>query len=397
MRVLTFTTLYPSEARPRHGIFVETRLAAIQRVTGVDAHVIAPVPWFPGVHTGERRRGAATAKEEMRLGNRVLYPRYWSPPGVGMYIQPWTLAAAAIRTLRRLAAQGIAFDVIDAHYFYPDGAAAAIVARWLGKPLVITARGSDVNLLSQFMWPRRLILRAARQARGIITVSAALSARLCDLGVDPGRISVVRNGVDLSRFAPVDRLAARQRLGLPDGPLIMSIGNLVPEKGHDIVLDALARLPGVHGLVVGTGPQHRPLQDRIAANALSSRVTLLPEQPQAELKWLYGAADLVVLASSREGMPNVLLEALACGTPVVAAAVGGVPEIVTEPAAGRVVAERTPAAFAAAIGDLLATPSERSATRRYAERFDWNVAARAHFAVLEQAAAVDVERVACAG
>jgi glycosyltransferase involved in cell wall biosynthesis len=397
MRVLTFTSLYPSEARPRHGIFVEARLAAIQRVAGVEAHVVAPVPSFFFARAGsDRALAASTAHEEKRLGNRVLYPRYWSPPGLAMYVQPLTMALAAMRAVRSLARQDVEFDVIDAHYFYPDGVAAALLARWLRKPLVITARGSDVNLLSQLAWPRRLIRWAAREARGIVTVSCALSTRLRELGVPADKISVVRNGVDLARFEPVDRAEARRRLGLTDGPIVMSIGNLVQEKGHDLVIDALARLPQVQGLVVGAGPERERLAKRIEAHGLAARVRLVPEQPQSELKWLYGACDAVVLASTREGTPNVLLEAMACGTPVVAMAVGGVPEIVTEPAAGRVVATRTPEALATAIANLLGAPRAAAQTRAFAERFDWNACARAHLAVLAGASAREKAEVRCA-
>ena len=397
MRVLTLTSLYPSEARPRHGIFVEARLAAIQRVAAVEAQVVAPVPSFPFVSAGsDRAQAAATAREETRIGNRVLYPRYWSPPGLAMYVQPFTMAMSALRALRGATGRGTEFDVIDAHYFYPDGVAAAILARWLHKPLVITARGSDVNLLSRLAWPRRLIIWAARRASGIVTVSNALSTRLCELGVPADKISVVRNGVDLARFTPVDRAQARHHLELPDGPLVMSIGNLVPEKGHDLVIDAIGRLPQVRGLVVGAGPERARLEQRIAAHGLGSRVRILPEQPQSELKWLYAACDAVVLASTREGTPNVLLEAMACGTPVVAVAVGGVPEIVTEPSAGRVVATRSADALAAAIGGLLEVPPDAASTRAYAERFDWNACARAHLAVLAKAAACEKAEVQCA-
>lgn len=397
MRVLTFTSLYPSEARPRHGIFVEARLAALQRAARVETHVIAPVPSCFFARTGsDRAQAAATAHEEMRLGNRVLYPRYFAPPGLAMYVQPFTMAFSALRAIRRLARQDVEFDVIDAHYFYPDGVAAAILARWLRKPLVITARGSDINVLAQRAWPRRLIRFAAREARGIVTVSGALATRLRELGVTADKISVVRNGVDLARFEPVDRMEARRRLRLPDGALVMSIGNLVPLKGHDLVIDALARLPDVHGLIVGAGSERDRLAARIDAQGLASRVTLMSEQPQRELKWLYAACDAIVLASDREGTPNVLLESMACGTPVVAMAVGGVPEIVTEPAAGRVVATRTPEALATAIAGLLDAPRDAARTRAFAERFDWNACARAHLAVLAKAAAREKAEVRCA-
>jgi glycosyltransferase involved in cell wall biosynthesis len=386
MRVLTLTSLYPSRARPRHGIFVEARVAAMKRACGVDADIVVPVASFP-LGLGGRVPYDRQLHEETRLGGRALYPRFVSPPGAAMYVQPWTMAAAALRAHRRLAADGAAYDVIDAHYLYPDGVAAAVVAKRAGLPLVLTARGSDVNRLADFAWPRRFMLRAIAQAQAVVTVSAALAQRLRAIGVAPQKLAVVPNGVDLARFAPSDRGAARARFGLPDAPLVMSCGNLVPEKGHEIVIDALAQLPGVHAIVVGAGPLRAALERRAAERGVGGRVAFLGERSQQELAPLYAASDAVVLASSREGMPNVLLEAMACGTRVVAAAVGGVPEIVTEPAAGIVVGERTPAAFAHALAALLAEPFERAATRRFAERFDWTASARAHCAILEQAAA----------
>lgn len=387
MRMLVFTSLYPSVARPRHGSFVEARLAAIQRLGGVKADVIAPVPWFPSKNSrfGDYARHALTPREENRIGNRVLHPRYWTLPRAGMYTQPLAMAIAGMGALRGLRRAGHDFDVIDAHYFYPDGVAAAIVARRTGKPLVITARGTDVNLLADMTWPRWQIVWAARQAQEIVTVSSALSEQLVSLGVDADKISVVRNGVDMDMFAPVDRNEGRARLGVESGPLIASIGNLVPEKGHEIVIDALDELPGVQLLIVGDGPDRLVLESRIADRGLSERAKVLPARSQAELKWVYGAADAIVIASSREGLPNVLLEALACATPVVAARVGGIPEVITEPAAGRLVDERTPRAFAGTVRDVLTAPPPREATRRFAARFDWATSARGHLAVLERA------------
>jgi teichuronic acid biosynthesis glycosyltransferase TuaC len=387
MRMLLFTSLYPSAARPRHGAFVEARLAAIQRLGGIAADVIAPVPWFPWTSDrfGDYARHAGTPREENRLGNRVLHPRYLTLPYAGMYTQPLAMAIASMRALRRLRQARGEFDVIDAHYFYPDGVAAAIVARRTGMPLVITARGSDVNLLANLAWPRRHILWAARQAQEIVAVSAALAERLSALGVESDKISVVRNGVDMDQFAPVDPRDARARLGVGAGPVLASVGNLVPGKGHEIVIDALAMLAGVGLLIVGDGPDRKALEARIRQLGLSQRVTLLPARPQAELKWVYGAADAVVLASSREGLPNVLLEAIACGTPAVASRVGGIPEIITDPVAGRLVDDRTPQAFAREIDLLLRALPPRDATRRFAARFHWEASARGHVAALDRA------------
>jgi glycosyltransferase involved in cell wall biosynthesis len=152
---------------------------------------------------------------------------------------------------------------------------------------------------------------------------------------------------------------------------VQSVGWLIPRKGHDLAIRAVAAMPEVTLVIVGEGPEATSLQRLADQLGSSERVRFLGSMPQEQLARVYSAADVLLLASSREGLPNVVLEALACGTPVVASAVWGTPEIVAAQAAGRLVQERTPAAFAAAIRDLLAAPPARAAVRAYAERFAW--------------------------
>ncbi len=379
IRLLTFTTLYPSAARPRHGIFVEARLKQLLATDAVAATVVAPVPWFPSGAAvfGQYGAMARTPRVERREGVEIRHPRYLMIPKLGMRIQPWTLAWAAEREVGRLAREGLEFDLIDAHYFYPDGVAAALLARRLGKPFVVTARGSDINRIAELPGPRRAILAAARSASRVVAVSQALKRAMVELGIESDRIVVLRNGVDLERFRPLDRAQARRDLGLGAAKVLVSVGNLVPEKGHDLFVDAVAALPGIEALIVGAGRERGRLLELIARKGLAGRVRILDEMPQERLRIVYSAADALVLASAREGWPNVLLEAVACGTPGVAMAVGGVPEIVAEPVAGRLAASRDGAALARAISDLLESPPDRSAVRRYAERFGWEEVARA--------------------
>jgi teichuronic acid biosynthesis glycosyltransferase TuaC len=341
---------------------------------------VAPVPWFPWTHArwGEYARFAQTPARETRHGVEVLHPRYLLPPKVGMTPAPLLLALGALGAVRRLQAEGRGFDLIDAHYYYPDGVAAALLGRWLGKPVVVTARGSDVNMISRFALPRRQLQWAARQAGASVGVSAALVERMLALGFDAGRLHVMRNGVDLRRFDALPPAAMRQKLGLAGGPLLLSVGNLHEHKGHGLVIEALARLRAepqwaeTRLLVVGAGPDEQQFKARAQALGVADVVRWVGQVPNAELKQWYSAADALVLASSREGWPNVLLEAMACGTPVVASDVGGVKEIVQAPQAGRVVGQRTPEAFAAALAGLLANPPSRASVRDYAARFGWD-------------------------
>ncbi len=372
MRIVTFSTLYPNAARPGHGIFVETRLRHLLESGRVEARVVAPVPWFPSVDPrfGRYAALARVPREERRHGIQVVHPRYLSVPKVGMSVAPLLLAAGARTAVAGVTQRDNDFDLIDAHYFYPDGVAAAIMGCNLNKPVVITARGSDVNLLPQFAVPRRMILWAARRAAALVTVSAALKTALTQLGVDGGKISVLRNGVNTRLFHPVDRALERARLGLT-ATVLLTVGNLVANKGHDLVLQALPDFPDACLLVIGEGGEERKLKDLARTLGIQERVRFLGVMPQEQLAAYYGAADALVLASSREGWPNVLLEAMACGTPVVSARVGGTPEIVAAPEAGVLMAERSARGVVEALRQLMRNYPDRSLTRRYAERFGW--------------------------
>ncbi len=376
IRTLLFSTLFPSVVRPVHGIFVETRLRELLASGEVETKVVAPVPWFPltGDRFGEYGLFAATPRFETRNGIEVHHPRYILPPRIGMSVAPYTLARGALPTIRRLMRDGFDFDVIDAHYYYPDGIAAGIIARALGKPFVVTARGTDLNLIPEYPKPRRLIVETAGQAAASIGVCRALMDTLAGLGADDSKLHVFRNGVDLERFVPVPRNEARERLGWADPReiVLLSVGWLIERKGHDIAIRALAQTPaGTRLVIVGTGTEREALEALARTEGVADRVTFAGQVPNADLKWWYGAADALVLCSSREGWANVLLEAMACGTPVVATNIWGTPEVVSTRDAGRLMASRTPAALAAAVADLLADYPAREAVRRHAEAFSW--------------------------
>jgi glycosyltransferase involved in cell wall biosynthesis len=375
LRLLTFTSLFPSVARPRHGIFIESRLQRLVQRGGICAHVIAPVPWFPftGDGWGEYGRIARTPQRELRSGIHVQYPRYVSLPYVGFSAKAGLMARAGLRAVQSLLREGEAIDVVDAHYLYPDGVAAAEIARRIGRPFVLSARGTDVNLIAQMPGPLKQIRQAIEASSGVITVSAALKNSLVGLGVAEDRITVLRNGVDPSLFSPEDRMSARRQLGLlTDEKIIVSVGNLVPEKRPELALEAVARIEGLHIVFIGRG-RERPHLEGMARNlSVEHRVRFFDEMPQAELRLAYSAADALILASEREGWPNVLLEAAACGTPSVAFPVGGVPEILNDLALGIMVRGAHDAeGLADALRQLLADPPSRDAVCAAAAKFGW--------------------------
>ena len=352
---------------------MEARLRHLLASNHVETRVVAPIPWFPldGARFGRYAAFAKAPERDERFGVDIVHPRYPVVPKVGMSLAPALLYAATVSPVRKILNAGFEFDLIDAHYFYPDGIAAVLLARKLHKPVVITARGTDINLISRFRFPRAMIRWAAAESDGVVAVCQALKDKLVRIGVDHGRIRVFRNGVDLDAFKLEDPSAAKGELGVGT-PAIASVGSLVPLKRHELVIRALQTLPAVSLLIAGAGPEEEKLKSLAGELGVASRVRFLGLVPQRELPKVYAAADALVLASSREGWANVLLEAMACGTPVVATNVGGTPEVVAAPEAGRLVGEATPQALSTAIRELLADPPSRAATRAYAERFSWD-------------------------
>ncbi len=210
---------------------------------------------------------------------------------------------------------------------------------------------------------------AAFAADGLLAVSAALKGRMEKLGMPAGKIAVHYTGVDAALFHPRDRAAAKAELGV-GGPLVVTAGALVPVKGHQLALEAIAQVPEATWIVVGDGPERPALEKRAQELGVAERVRFLGIRPHAELPALLGAADLLLHTAEREGLANVWVEALACGTPVIVTETGAAAEVVDRPEAGRVV-PRDPAVIAGAIRDLFANPPPQEAVRRAAERFSW--------------------------
>jgi glycosyltransferase involved in cell wall biosynthesis len=371
IRLLVFTSLYPNVVQPRHGIFVEERLRHLIDSGRVSATVVAPVPWFPFRHPrfGRYAQFARIPVRERRHGITILHPRYPVIPKIGMNVAPMLMYRALLPVLRRLVVAGD-FGLIDAHYFYPDGAAAVKLGAAIGRPVVITARGSDLNVIAAHHSARRQIELAAANAAAVVTVSESLKRRAQELGIQTNKLSVLRNGVDLDSFRLLDRCTTRTHLGLT-GTVWLVVGNLVEPKGVHLTLAALAEVVDAVLIVAGDGPEMARLRELAHALGVDKRVRFLGSVPHTQLVEYYNAADALFLASSREGMPNVVLEALACGTPVVATPFDSAAELLTVPDAGEIAGARTADAIVAAWRRLDHRRPARAATRRHAESLGW--------------------------
>ncbi len=382
MKILTVTTLFPYANNPKHGVFIETRLRHLKlHYPDVEIKVIAPVPWFPFRQQvfGSYGSYANAPAHEERFGMEVYHPRYVVVPKVGMTLTPHTLASTIYKQAKQLIEQGFDFDVIDGHYFYPDGVAIAQAAKKLGKPFTVTARGTDINLIPQYDKPRKDIQAVLNHSDHNMAVCEALRQEMIKLGAKPESVSTLRNGVDLQIFTYADKQKQhilRNQLNLPEQQtILLSVGHLIERKGHYLAIESLRYLPDVLLLVAGNGPDEKQLKQLVEKENLQSRVIFLGSLSQKELSAYYSAANALILASSREGWANVLLESMACGTPVVATNIWGTPEVVQSQEAG-VLVDRNPQAIAQGVRALLSDPPERQDTRRYAEQFDWLTTSR---------------------
>lgn len=386
MRTVTFSTLYPNCIMPRNGIFIEQRLRHLIATGEVESRVVAPVPWFPFQHPAFGRYSvfARVPASEERHGLRIRHPRYPLLPKVGLSTAPLLMATAARPVLQDMLDEGFDFDVIDSHYLYPDGVAAILLGRWFGKPVTMTALGDDVITYPRYRIPRQLLLWGLRQAAGVSSVCQALKDKLIEWGASGDGVRVIVHGVDPGLFQPVDRDLVRCRLGL-HGTVLLTVGHLISRKGHHLAIQALPDLPEATLLIAGDGWYAEGLRELAVSLGVEDRVRFLGHVEQEDLKDYYCAADALVLASSREGMANVLLEAMACGTPVIATAVWGTPEAVNVPEAGVLMTERSAGAIVEAARRLFAAYPDREATRRHGATFRWERTSREHLEMLQGA------------
>ncbi len=329
MRVLAVTSLYPNPYQPHRAPFNLQQFRALAACHSL--HVIAPISWTS--ETTARRTGTRMPvdRREITDGFIVHHPRFAFPPKVlrGLH---GAFFRTSIRRCFRETIREFRPDVVLGCWAYPDGWAAMHLAREAGLPVAIKVLGSDLLTIDNHPARKARTVEALAGADAVIAVGRHLAERAVHLGAHPSRVHVVYNGVDTTVFCPGDRARAREQLGLrsPD-PLILCIGNLVPVKGIDVLINALASLrhegARFRCAIVGAGPLRKSLERRIAMLNLDGCTRLVGAKPLKQMPQWYRAADLVVLSSHSEGVPNVLLEAGACGTPFVATRVGGVPEI----------------------------------------------------------------------
>lgn len=369
LRVLVLTSRFPDAVRPTLGIIMARQILALARREGVEVEVIAPLrlPVFPLSLAQRHRRLRAIPLEERWEGLSVRRPRYRTLPKRVAH-EPRVLARTLLPLLRGVR-ERFAYDIVAAQFFWPEGPASVFLGEQLGVPVSIKGRGPDVEMKARDPRLRQLIVEAGKEADGVLAISEDLKERMAALGMPKERIEVHYTGIDRSLFRVREMEAEKAALGL-SGPVLLTAGNLIPRKGHLLLIEALRLLDGATLLVAGTGPEMPLLRKRARELGVERRVRFLGVVPHHRMPRLYSAADVTVHGASLEGLSNVLVESLACGTPVVATAVGGAGEAVTRMEAGRLV-RQDPAAIAAAVRELLINPPPRELVASSVASFSW--------------------------
>ena len=379
MKILTFTTLFPNRRRPEFGIFIFQRVSHLATRPGNVIQVVAPVPYFPSWLPSKKWKAyTQIPKEENIASVSVSHPRYLLIPGVFMFLHGFLMFLGCLSTVRRLHRE-FQFDCIDAHYVYPDGFAAVLLGKMLGLPVLISARGTDINLFPSFVTIRPMILWALRNAAGVIAVAKALKNAMINLGLPADKICVIPNGVDVQRFHPIARPEARRKLGLQqETRIVVSVGSLTRGKNHKELVSAFAKVSEDHPeyrlYILGEGPVRAELEELIGKLRMEKQVSLMGARPNEELALWFNSADASCLVSSREGWPNVVTESIACGTPVVATRVGGIPEIIISPELG-VLVDQDVTDIASGLRLALAKDWDRETLVRRAHARSWDMVA----------------------
>lgn len=371
VRILTLSTLFPAANRPNFGIFVERQTSALAALPDFDVSVINPVgiaPW----PLAQKDLLALPTHEKWR-GLNVYRPRFTAIPRIGGRWNPAMIARSILPLAIRLHAER-PFDLIDAEFFYPDGPAAMRIADALGIPFTMKARGADIHHWPHVRGCGEQIDAAAATAAGMLAVSGALKADMIALGMDAGKIRVHYTGLDKARFRPRERIAEKAKLGI-DGALILCVGALIPRKRQELLIEALPQLPTATLMLAGQGPSEGDYHALASRIGVADRVRFMGSVAHDELPALFAAADVMALVSDSEGLANAWVEALACGTPIVASKVGGAGELVQSADAGRLV-ERELNDVVAAIKDLLANPIPQDRVANQVAHFSWDENAR---------------------
>ncbi|HQP55893.1 MAG TPA: glycosyltransferase [Syntrophorhabdus sp.] len=379
MRILAISYLFPNPCQQNNGIFVLNRLKALSKLHEIT--IVAPIPWFPFRHCLPDYPDLRSVPlvEEID-GIHVYHPRFFVIPRFFKWLDPFLFLLCTLPILLKLCTKK-SYDIIDVHWVYPDILSGLFLSRITKKPFITTIRGKEAVCYEEKSMRKRLLDRWLKKSDKVICLSAELADIAHAIGVDSGKIHVVSNGVDIETFRPLDPLSCRRKLGIPlDRKIILSIGYLIERKGFHHIIDSMPGLISKYNDVLlyivgspGAEGNYLPqLEEKITNMNLEDRIFLVGARPNNELPLWYGSANVFCLATSGEGSPNVVMEALACGCPAVVSSVGGIPDIMSERFLGNVFNLTDKNGLAEALDNFFSREWNRQRIRKHMERYSWN-------------------------
>jgi glycosyltransferase involved in cell wall biosynthesis len=382
MKVLIISNAFPNSAEKTRGIFTYQIVTALKKKCHV--RVIAPLPWFPRVLArtfAPKYSHAQVPLHENIGGIEVYHPRYLVIPKLVGFMHTVFMFFPLLRLINKLENEK-KIDLINAHWIFPDGVAATWIARRLRKPIVLTALGCDINLYSAMIFRKFQIAGALKRTDYITAVSNNLKDVIYSLRTPKKSVDVIPNGVDLSLFSIINKLDARKEVGISQKQsLILTVGSLDEVKGTKFLIEALGTMKKNNNsslpllISIGDGPLKLSLRSLAEELGIADHVRFLGKRPHKEIPLWMNAANLFCLPSLREGHPNVVIEAFACGVPVVASNVGAIPELINS-TNGYVWQNRNPTALALQLEYGLNRNWDRAEIRRNVADYSWENCAR---------------------
>lgn len=384
VKILAVSYLFPNCEQPNHGVFVLNRLKAMSEYA--DITVVNPLPNSP-IHSKLAKFSALQLVPEKNVinGLTVYHPRYFSIPGHLKSIEVLTYYKAVLNTLKKM---NTSFDVIDLHWTFPDLPTGYFLSKKLNIPFNVTLRGMEAFHIQDSGLRKHIVSYFLNKATHVISLSEEMAKKANELASTADRTTVIRNGVDTDKFCYLDQIECRKKLSLPlDEKIILGVGALIHRKGFDLVIKGLAKIIKADGLdntkfyILGSqGPEgdyRKELQLLIKQHNLDNHVVFVGAVPNSELITWYNAVDVFCLSSRGEGSPNVLTEALACGTPAVATNVGSVPEIMeSEANLGFCVGNESLQEIIAKLIELLQMSTDRQIQAKNFNKYTWDWCAK---------------------
>ena len=377
MKILIITNLYKNRKEPGKAQFHTQQFKALSEMC--DIEIVSPIPYF------QFSKNEVPLKDEVD-GIKVFYPRYLVIPKI-MRSLYWLFFYVGVINCVRKIQEEFDFDVILSMWAYPDGVGSYFIGKNLKKLVVIGSLGSDINVYRKSFKRRNLIACAMKRCAKVIVVSSDLKNKIMAMGVDEQKITVLHNGIQEDVFKPMDKAQCRNELGLPlDKRIVLHVGNHVYVKGVDILIDAAKDLSDEYCVaMVGDGVLTETLKKIVKDGSYKAEVLFAGRKSHDEIpKWI-NAADVFCLSSRNEGQPNVVLEALACGVPVVASRVGGIPEIINSEYLGVLVGSENPNALFQGIIAAFEKQWDQDVICRRVEGYTWKDNAEELSKILKEA------------